>query len=148
MRLFLDTEFTDFQQPRLISVGLVCEDGHACYCALADGWHPSLCSPFVRETVLPLLNLEDALTRAEARTGMLRWLAALGAPKLRIIADAAIDLMLVSQWLAPGLHAASRPPCPLPPGCLVWEQLQWPGSAMARRAGKSACASLAGSRST
>jgi len=38
MRIFLDTEFTDFQNAHLISIGLVAEDGREFYAELFDGW--------------------------------------------------------------------------------------------------------------
>lgn len=39
MMVFLDTEFTDFIDIRLISVGLAAEGGRTCYGELArDGW--------------------------------------------------------------------------------------------------------------
>ena len=55
MLLFLDTEFTNFMQPRLISLALVGEGGFEFYAECNDFSIPT-CSSFVRATVLPLLG--------------------------------------------------------------------------------------------
>lgn len=60
VRLFLDTEFTQFgvpgkSQARLLSLGLVDESGERFY-AECTGWDKSECSEFVREQVLPHLE--------------------------------------------------------------------------------------------
>ena len=36
MRIFIDTEFTGFEEPKLLSIGLVAEDGPECYVELVD----------------------------------------------------------------------------------------------------------------
>ena len=61
MRVFLDTEFTDFvgvvHDPALISIGLVTEDGkYTFYVELTDNYTEDMCSYFVIENVLPLLD--------------------------------------------------------------------------------------------
>jgi hypothetical protein len=57
MKIFLDTEFTDFPESEcdLISIGLVADDGREFYAELTD-YRQEACSGFVREIVLPLLN--------------------------------------------------------------------------------------------
>lgn len=55
MLIFLDTEFTDFARPGLISLSLVAEDGRKFYAERTD-YHQDACSAFVRETVEPLLG--------------------------------------------------------------------------------------------
>jgi hypothetical protein len=55
MRLYLDTEFTDFTNSELISIGIVDENGREFYAERND-FQRELCSDFVRETVLPLLG--------------------------------------------------------------------------------------------
>lgn len=61
VRLFFDTEFTELGiNPRLISIGLISEDGaREFYAELIDTYQYSHCSTFVRETVLPHLHRED-----------------------------------------------------------------------------------------
>jgi len=52
--VFIDTEFTQFDDPKLISIGLAASSGEQFY---AEVPYPlDECSEFVRKTVLPLLN--------------------------------------------------------------------------------------------
>jgi hypothetical protein len=53
--LFLDTEFTDFVNPELISIGIVDENGREFY-AESTSFRREACSEFVKETVIPLLG--------------------------------------------------------------------------------------------
>jgi len=55
MRVFVDTEFTDFIDCDLISVGLVAEDGREFYGERSD-FDMRACSEFVRAAVLPQLG--------------------------------------------------------------------------------------------
>lgn len=61
--VFFDTEFTDLApDARLISIGLVSEDGErSFYAELSDTWQTSYVSYFVEEEVLPLLEGGDRL---------------------------------------------------------------------------------------
>lgn len=71
-KAFLDTEFTHFFDPQLISVGLVAEDWRQLYLELP--YDRSRCSAFVREAVWPLLHkdpeavcqLQDLKSRVHA----------------------------------------------------------------------------------
>lgn len=59
MNLYFDTEFTslnDKEMRGLISLGCIAQNGREFYAELTDTWDESLCSPFVIETVLPLLD--------------------------------------------------------------------------------------------
>lgn len=59
MEGFIDTEFTSIDANRmrgLISVGLVAQDGQEFYAELSDTWDDSMCSLFVLDTVIPLLQ--------------------------------------------------------------------------------------------
>lgn len=56
LMLFLDTEFTDFRCPALVSMGLADGSGdHLFYGVVAD-FDRAACSDFVRESVLPKLH--------------------------------------------------------------------------------------------
>jgi len=55
MLVFLDTEFTQFAAPDLISIALVAEDGREFYGERSD-YNRESCSAFVVETVVPLLG--------------------------------------------------------------------------------------------
>jgi len=58
IRVFFDTEFTDLGiDPRLISIGLVSEDGkHTFYAELSDTYELADVGEFARAAVLPLLE--------------------------------------------------------------------------------------------
>lgn len=60
MNIFFDTEFTTLDRrtgyPALISVGCVTQDGREFYAELDNTWNTGICSQFVVETVLPLLQ--------------------------------------------------------------------------------------------
>ncbi len=56
MLLFLDTEFTDFIDIDLISIGLVSEDGSATFYAERNDYRREAASDFVRVAVLPHLE--------------------------------------------------------------------------------------------
>ena len=61
MQVFYDTEFNSLQKDKdghryLISIGCVAQDGSSFYAELSDTWDENLCSLFVIETVLPLLE--------------------------------------------------------------------------------------------
>ncbi len=63
-RIFFDTEFTDLigiaQDPALISIGLITEDGaRSFYAELTDAYTIEQCSVFVRVGVLPLLDAPE-----------------------------------------------------------------------------------------
>lgn len=60
INVFLDCEFTNFDQPKLISIALVTEDGkQSFYAELTDTYSQSDCSEFVIQHVLPLLDAKE-----------------------------------------------------------------------------------------
>ena len=61
MILFLDTQFTDFVQPELISIELVSEDGCWAFYAERTDLNFDLCNVFVKESVLPRLGLPEGV---------------------------------------------------------------------------------------
>lgn len=76
MLVFLDTEFTDFHDARLISIGLVAQSGEEFYAELPVD--DSLCGEFTRHTVLPLLGREPHAFCAddwELATRLRTWLS-------------------------------------------------------------------------
>ncbi|MCB6182647.1 hypothetical protein LIN78_03655 [Leeia sp. TBRC 13508] len=99
LRIFLDTEFTNFSDPRLISIGLVSEKGDECYLELSEGWSVGQCSAFVREKVLPQLNLpEHRLSIRTARERLRSWLRQFGEAVV-VVFDAEEDRYLVEGLL-------------------------------------------------
>ncbi len=75
MKLFLDTEFADFADADLISIGLVSDDDRMFYGERND-FRRCACSDFVRQVVLPQLGREpmDVHSRAGLRDALRRWL--------------------------------------------------------------------------
>ena len=80
--IFLDAEFTGLPsagcldsgpKPKLISLGLVSEDGQEFY-AEASGWKARECNAFVKKNVLPLLS-GPRLEPAELRSRLWEYLS-------------------------------------------------------------------------
>ena len=69
LSVFFDTEFTKFRsandEPKLISIGLVAEDGREFYAELLDTWGISDCSQFVISVVLELLDNKEFIKEAD-----------------------------------------------------------------------------------
>src|ERR1035437_290783 len=95
MLVFLDTEFSDFVRPDLISLALVAEDGREFYSERTD-YHRDACSEFVNETVLPLLGRVPGATcsRSELTKRLHAWFDSLPAPAT-IIYDFEGDWLLL-----------------------------------------------------
>jgi len=62
MNIFIDTEFTNLHDPRLVSLALVAETGEEFYAELP--YDIRKCSEFVREVVVPLLG-QDPVSRMD-----------------------------------------------------------------------------------
>lgn len=75
MNLFIDTEFTDFSRPDLISIAIVSEDGREFYGERSD-FLQVRCTEFVRNTVLPQLGQRpsDIYTLPELKQALRLWL--------------------------------------------------------------------------
>lgn len=52
VRIFLDTEFTGFEHPELLSVGLAADTGEECYVEIVDEELHRRCNSFVQDHVL------------------------------------------------------------------------------------------------
>lgn len=97
MLIFLDTEFTDLDQPKLISLALVTADGREFYVERNDFWEQD-CSDFVQENVLPFLNQvpEAACNRAELSRRLCAWFDSLHEPAT-LVFDFTGDWLLLLQ---------------------------------------------------
>ena len=97
MLVFLDTEFTNFVQPDLISIGLVAEDGREFYSERTD-YRCAECSDFVRVTVLPLLGRVPGATcsRPELTHRVRKWFEGLPEPAT-IVFDSERDWLLLTD---------------------------------------------------
>lgn len=83
MLIFFDTEFTEIGiDPRLISIGLVSEDGsRVFYAELSDSYQPKDCSAFVQEAVLPHLEGGEArMTMDELTLRLDKWIESFEQP--------------------------------------------------------------------
>ena len=74
MILFLDTEFSDFYNPELISIGLVSECGRMEFYAERTDFDQRQCNEFVRTKVLPKLGHGPCFTTDELAAALRIWL--------------------------------------------------------------------------
>lgn len=74
LKIFIDTEFTDFINTSLISIGMVAETGEELYAEVP--YPENECSDFVRVAVIPLLGRESnaACEFDQLRSLILTWL--------------------------------------------------------------------------
>lgn len=96
--VFVDSEFTNLSDPRLISVGAAATDATSFYCELND-WPREHCSEFVERTVLPLLD-GDAVPHPVAAEAFTRWISekARRAPTT-IVSDSGFDRWALADLL-------------------------------------------------
>lgn len=83
MRVFFDTEFTELGiDPRLISIGLISEDGQReFYAELSDTYTIEDCGDFARMAVIPkLTGAEVRISLAELGDRLDAWFTAFGEP--------------------------------------------------------------------
>jgi diamine N-acetyltransferase len=98
--VFFDSEFTDFDDPALISIGAVATDSSAFYCEL-HGWPADSASDFVRTNVVPLLD-GNAVPFSRARQGFVSWLAERARSRpVTIVSDSGFDRLSLI-WLFGG----------------------------------------------
>ena len=104
MLIFLDTEFTDFIDCELISIGMVSEDvQHEFYCEVSD-FDLAKASRFVREAILPIMGADPAAicTKAELKDRLWKWFATL--PRhVRLASDSQHDQILLWDAFGEGL---------------------------------------------
>jgi hypothetical protein len=97
VRLYVDTEFTDFLDCDLISVALVADDGREFYGERSD-FDRQICSEFVRAAVLSQLGQFPyrVFTREALRAELLTWLDQFaGEPERLLCVDYAGDWELL-----------------------------------------------------
>lgn len=100
MLVFLDTEFTDFAMPELISLGMVGELGEECYIEVP--FATARCSDFVRDVVIPQLGNDPHAfcETANLRVRIVNWLQIIKqADPIQICYDSEYDWRLFVQAL-------------------------------------------------
>ena len=79
--IYFDTEFSDFNKPALISIGLV-GGGREFYAELNDTYDEVMCSGFVRSDVLPLLDGKSAeMGIYDLRSKLKDWIESFSLPQ-------------------------------------------------------------------
>lgn len=76
MKIFFDTEFTSLHEmPKLISIGLISEDGaHQFYAEISDTYCQSDLSDFAISHVVPLLDGVNKITSKQLSFKLKRWI--------------------------------------------------------------------------
>jgi diamine N-acetyltransferase len=96
--VFVDSEFTNLHDPRLISVGAVATDATSFYCELND-WPREHCSEFVERSVLPLLD-GDAVPHPMAAEAFTDWIGEkIKRAPTTIVSDSGFDRWALSDLL-------------------------------------------------
>lgn len=94
---FLDTEFTDFVSPHLISLGIVAENGDEFYVEI-DDYPKHRASGFVKAVVLPFLyGYPTATSYGHAAVRLGNWLEE--HPGIILVADFAGDFELLRRLM-------------------------------------------------
>ncbi|MCA8348507.1 3'-5' exonuclease family protein [Burkholderia cepacia] len=96
-RFFIDTEFTGFEAPQLISLAIVGENGSEFYRECAD-YDAGLCSDFVRAVVLPQLGRFDgrAMPFEQLHQALRAWIVGIPATSKPVLCyDLQTDLDLL-----------------------------------------------------
>lgn len=101
--IFIDTEFTDFKNMDLISIGAVSEDGqHEFYVELMDhiGEYRS---DFVNQVVVPLLDYPNCgKNSGAAALDLVQWLNSLPSDDIEVVVDYGGDWLLMCNLLEQG----------------------------------------------
>lgn len=94
--VFIDTEFTCFSDPQLISIGLAASTGEEFYAEVPYSF--GQCSEFVREVVIPLLGKDIAYPYDELHTHLRNWFTVVKASEeLTVCHDSEFDRTLFLQ---------------------------------------------------
>jgi hypothetical protein len=110
VKVFIDTEFTDFVDPHLISIGMVGERDERFYAELP--FPESAASDFVRRVVMPLLGQHPgaAMTRSALRPAIVEWLETIRAGgEVEVCHDYAGDWELFRDALGGEVPSWCRP---------------------------------------
>jgi predicted phosphohydrolase len=102
IRVFIDTEFTDFVNCDLISIGLAADNGEEFYGQNAD-YIKSWTSDWVKQNVLPLCQHDKWLKRLDLSARLWQWFDDLPCTHVMITADYNSDWELLVDLLGQSL---------------------------------------------
>lgn len=99
--VFIDCEFTDFESPALLSIGLVADNGSQLYVELAGESHLAGASTFVLDIVVPQFGLlpHAVATQEELGQRVGTWLIELGYSSIDVAYDFHTDFDLFERAL-------------------------------------------------
>jgi hypothetical protein len=120
MFVFIDTEFTSLEEPYLVSAGFIA--GERTFYFEVAGVSPEICSSFVQENVMPLLD-GPVLKPIEIAEKLAIFLKACG-PEIIFFSDAPrYDIALLAPFLPGGLRWKSAVPSfEIPASVVVFER--------------------------
>lgn len=95
-QIFVDTEFTNFESPKLISIGLVAVSGEEFYAEAEYDQYE--CSNFVLDQVVPLLTEKKKYTLDDIRGCLLSWIESVRTEGVMLICyDSEYDYKMLEQ---------------------------------------------------
>ena len=103
MLIFFDTEFTNLHvSSKLISIGLISEDGQEFYAEMTDTYLKSHCTDWVKDNVLTLLDAseEQLMTRDEMAIQLCAWIEGFGTPVMLACDSEAWDWRWIQKLYA------------------------------------------------
>lgn len=99
MRIYFDLEFSDLKhKAKLISAGFIADTGEVLYLEIESAYWQEEASPFVQESVVPLLS-ETGMSANEATNRIVTWIDAHG-QDIHLISDSDWDLRILRKHLA------------------------------------------------
>lgn len=103
-RVFIDTEFTDFINCDLISLGAVASTGEEFYAENSE-YYRNMASAWVRENIIPTLDLDKfGMRRLELSARFWSWLIELPADEIIITSDHGIDIDILKELFQNDSH--------------------------------------------
>jgi hypothetical protein len=103
-RVFIDTEFTDFINCDLISLGAIASTGEEFYAENSE-YYRNMASTWVRENIVPTLNFDKfGMRRLELSARFWSWLIDLSADEIIITSDHSVDIDILKELFQNDSH--------------------------------------------
>lgn len=104
IRVFIDTEFTDFINCDLISLGAIASTGEEFYAENSE-YYKNMASHWVRANIIPTLNFDKfGMRRLELSARFWSWLIELPADEIIITSDHGIDIDILKELFQNDSH--------------------------------------------